>query len=300
MFKSKFIKNSSTGIQHEIIDIENKKLLSEYSWFLCDEKHPFSIGFHEHTEMEIGYINEGIFEMGILNSTYKLQGGDVFIVLPNEKHSLKNITPRGSFYNFVWDLNFLESRYLDACEINYIIPLLTGSLKVSQIIHADSEINNLVENMIEERIAEKDGYELIIKGCLYQFFGALIRKYCKNDLSSKQSEINSDYEIYNKISKYIEMNFDTDLTLSQISEKFYLSKTAICKLFKKINGKTFTEYLNYFRTQESLYYLASNKFTVTQIARSVGFSDPNYYSRVFRKYMHLSPLQYRRNLFENK
>lgn len=297
MFKSKFVKNSVTGIQHEEIDIENKKLLSDYSWFVCNENSSFSIGAHEHNEMEIGYIADGFFELYIENSLYKLKPGDVFIILPGVSHSLKNVTTLATFYNFIWDLNFLESRYMDAGEINYIIPLITGAIKVSEIIRNDIEINSLVKKMIEERKDEKEGYELMTKGLLYQFLGILIRKYCQKNTAIEQlSSSDRDYNLYNSIIIFIETNFDSEITLSDISEKYNISKPAICKLFKKMSGKTFTEYLNYYRIQESLYYLVEDRFTVTQIARSVGFSDQNYFSRVFRRFMHVSPYEYRQRM----
>lgn len=294
MFRSKFTGSSSQGVKYEEIDIENKKLLSDYSWFVCDKNHRFEIDLHEHEEMEIGYITKGKFALQIDSSNYKLQEGDVFIVIPRESHALQNISTDAEFYNFIFDLNFLESKYVDAGEINYIIPLVTGKLNVTKVIRNDRDTNMLVERMIEERKNERDGYELIIKGLLYLFLGHAFREY-KTEMH-KEVQGRQNYKLYDSIIQYIETNFDSEVTLENVAEHFKVSKSSVCQLFKKVNGKTFTEYLNYYRIQESLYYLADGKSTITEIAGSVGFSDLNYFSRVFRKYMHVSPNEYRKRL----
>ena len=56
------------------------------------------------------------------------------------------------------------------------------------------------------------------------------------------------------------------------------------------------EYISHYRIQQSLYLLQDKELSILQISLKVGFSSTSYYSKLFKKYMKMTPKEYRRLL----
>ena len=67
----------------------------------------------------------------------------------------------------------------------------------------------------------------------------------------------------------------------------------VCRFFKNAVGKTVTKYINEYRVEKSTALLTTTDASIAEIAAEVGFEDPNYFSRVFRSVMGMSPVEYR-------
>jgi hypothetical protein len=78
-----------------------------------------------------------------------------------------------------------------------------------------------------------------------------------------------------------------------------MSPSRFCHEFKAIFAVTFVEYLAQYRMERAKRLLANPTISVADVAVSVGFNDPSYFTRVFRKQEGLSPSEYRANkIFE--
>ncbi|HYX51573.1 MAG TPA: helix-turn-helix transcriptional regulator, partial [Ktedonobacteraceae bacterium] len=68
----------------------------------------------------------------------------------------------------------------------------------------------------------------------------------------------------------------------------------LSRVFKKEMGITLTDYINKLRIEEAKYMLDHRNISVSEAALSVGFNDPNYFSKVFTKLEHMAPHDYRK------
>lgn len=68
-----------------------------------------------------------------------------------------------------------------------------------------------------------------------------------------------------------------------------VSPVYLTKLFKLSTGKTLSEYLNYYRTQQSLKMLTGTEDTINAISEAVGYSDVRSYTMVFQKILPYDP-----------
>jgi two-component system response regulator YesN len=94
---------------------------------------------------------------------------------------------------------------------------------------------------------------------------------------------------------YLHRNYmGKSLTLAAVSRVFYMSSAHLCVLFKAHTGKTFIRYLTDYRIAKSLSMLADTQRRIEDIAQAVGFDSGNYYSKVFKKALGVSPQEYRR------
>lgn len=93
--------------------------------------------------------------------------------------------------------------------------------------------------------------------------------------------------------EFIENHYATALSLERISKEVSLNPVYFSNLFKKETGETFTNYLNKYRIEKAKEALANTSATISEIAYQTGFNDPKYFSRIFRKHIGLTPLEFR-------
>lgn len=92
----------------------------------------------------------------------------------------------------------------------------------------------------------------------------------------------------------IRFNIDQPLSLQAIADTLGVNPSHLSRTFKKALGMTLTDYINKLRIEEAKYMLDHSNDSVTEIAAHVGYSDSNYFSKVFRKWERVTPLDYRK------
>ena len=113
-------------------------------------------------------------------------------------------------------------------------------------------------------------------------------KTTKADLTSTQKTITD-------MMSYINNNFSSDITLKDVSERFFLDSCYISKTFKRIVRISIVDYINNVRIIEAKKLLATSDLSIISIATSVGFKSNTHFGRVFKKINGISPLQYRKH-----
>ena len=84
--------------------------------------------------------------------------------------------------------------------------------------------------------------------------------------------------------------------MTSTAEHFNLSTTYFCAQFKKRSGKSFVEYLNEYRVERAKVLLATTDQCIYMVAENVGFRDANYFSKVFKKIVHTTPENFKKEL----
>ena len=111
-------------------------------------------------------------------------------------------------------------------------------------------------------------------------------------LKSKSNE-NLTLTLSQKIEAYIRKNHNRPIKADDICTEFSCSRSYISTIFKKETGFTIRDYINNLRINDAKILLHYSNLTVTQIAFSVGFSDSNYFTEVFKRYVGMSPLKFK-------
>ena len=107
----------------------------------------------------------------------------------------------------------------------------------------------------------------------------------------KQSE-----SVMEKAKEYIRENFQKDLTLDEVSKVVDISPYYFSKLFKQETGENFIEYLTKVRMKNAEELLKDSSYSIKEICAASGYGDPNYFSRIFKKYEGVTPSEYRERL----
>ena len=141
-----------------------------------------------------------------------------------------------------------------------------------------------------------DSFERQIERCtsrkeLSEFPYQFIRKYCL--LIKNYSMPEYSYLIRNIIN-YIDMHIEEELSLSVIAGYFDKNASNLSTQFHKETGVCITDYINSTRIKKSLVLFCNTDYSIEDIAAYVGMYNSRYYSRLFKKYIGMTPSEYKR------
>lgn len=94
---------------------------------------------------------------------------------------------------------------------------------------------------------------------------------------------------------YIDKNFDKEITLEDVSKEIKISPHYFSRLFKEEMGEGFIEYLTLIRMQKAKEFLEKGIYSIKEICYMVGYGDPNYFSRAFKKAVGVTPTEFKEN-----
>lgn len=98
------------------------------------------------------------------------------------------------------------------------------------------------------------------------------------------------------IRSYIDQHYFEDIKISMFTEKYYLSREYLMKLFKQEYSMGIHEYVQKLRMEKAKILLNEEGLKIQEISEMLGYKDKNYFSKAFRNYYHLSPSEYRTQL----
>lgn len=104
---------------------------------------------------------------------------------------------------------------------------------------------------------------------------------------------NSDSPLISRAKRYIDEHSTEDVRLESTAHALHVSTFYFCKLFKKVTGMTFTEYVSRTRVEKAKSLLMNPNMRVTEAAFSCGFSSLTNFNRAFKRITGLSPTSYR-------
>jgi AraC-like DNA-binding protein len=121
----------------------------------------------------------------------------------------------------------------------------------------------------------------------------LIAKECEGQM--KPPTIRS-----NEILRYIAANYQGDIRVAQIAERYHLDRSYLERSFKKETGQSIREAVIGFRIRRAQTLLRETSYSVEEVSKRSGFRDRLYFSRFFHKKFGLTPTEYRRQSREGR
>lgn len=100
-------------------------------------------------------------------------------------------------------------------------------------------------------------------------------------------------EALERVIKYTDEHYLENITLDTIANECYVNKYYISHLFAKYKKVSFGQYILSKRLARAQMFLFTTELPIAEIAEKSGFSDPNYFCRVFKKTTGITPMQYR-------
>ena len=249
---------------------------------------------HWHEHLQIFYVTNGNGLIRCNTKLYNLVKNDIVVVNVKEMHYLESLNDEFTFFLIRIDRPFLFSNQIDLCQTKYLSPLSENSIIFKNLIRNDPIVKKCIDLIIEEYFKKDIGYELAIKSQFYKLFVLLLRNYVVKFLTNAQVDIrlNNTKRFYD-VFEFIDENYDSEISLIDLTNIAYVSQFYFCRLFKDMTGKTVTGYINDIRLKKSIELLRTNTLNITEIAIKCGFNDANYFSRIFKRKFGVSPSKYK-------
>lgn len=261
-----------------------------------------SFMWHYHPEIEITYIKKGSMHYRVNNQSFHLKEGDIIFCNSNALHSGEMEHQEDcSYIPITFDPKLIYGFFQSTICTKYVEPVIQNlAVCAMHIAYTESWHETFRKKMLEVIALDKekpDFYELDIS-IRMQIMWRLLVEHLPHQPLPAASDL-TEYERIRKILSYIEQNYMNPITLAEVAEHIHLCESECTRLFKRHMNTTLFSFLQEYRIERSLEYLSTHE-SISNIAGKTGFSDSNYYSKVFSKIKGCSPREYRKNLISQE
>lgn len=231
-------------------------------------------------DYHIIYIIEGTLFLREKGEEIAVNKGNTILYLPDEPQDYYCKTGFDATYYYI----HFTGRY---CE-----KILSEFSLSGRVINTglSSSIEGNFKRMIEEYYLLLPHSYDAANGYFISILAHLGRRVLSNDSDNSSSGRAGIYDAL----KVIAHKFHEDKDVSFYAGMCNLSISHFTHRFKAVTGKSLKEYVAYIRVEKAKELLYNTNLSVKEIAESVGYSDQNYFSRIFKKYSGESPLGYRK------
>lgn len=255
-----------------------------------DHTHPqYTMSYHWHIEFEIIRILSGTFLITLDGQECKANKGDLILIPAGYLHGG---IPTDCIYEcIVFDMN-LMLKETDACR-HYINQIINHQILPHTWFQGEQTLlHHTAWTLFNALAQKKDGYQLLVSGCLFQLFGLIIANRQYNLASPGALRTHSRVKKLKQVLEYIEASYTTHITLNQLSKCAGVSPKYFCRFFQEMTHYTPLNYVNYYRIERACYQLITTDASITEIAYSSGFNDLSYFIKMFKKYKGVTPKKY--------
>lgn len=227
-------------------------------------------------------VTKGTGTLEYQNVTYKLSQGDcVFIDCqkPYAHQSSENLWNLRWIHFYGHNMNSIYEKYLEL-----------GGLPCFRSHNAEILIQ-LWEQLFHYASSHTNMKEIEIFSILTALLTALLNENRTTNPSfySVQSKHN-----LQKIKDYLDMHYAEKITLDLLSNKFYINKFYLTRIFKEQFGLSITNYLLQIRITHAKKLLRFTDYPIEKISQECGMNDANYFSRAFKQVEGITPGQFRK------
>lgn len=285
--------------QKELKQHGNEQFPFLVSYQKLSEYESGSFMWHWHPEIEITYVQKGTMCYKVNHMVYHLKEGDIVFNNSGALHSGTMENQKDCAYIPVtFDSRLIYGFFQSTVNSKYVDPVIQDSMLPAICIDQSEPwhkpFREYLLRIIDLDEKKPDFYELDITICLQSMWRLLLEHITYEPQASRENSL--EYDRIKKILSYIEENYQNKITLNDIAGHIHLCESECTRLFKRHMNTTLFAFLQEYRIERSLELLQDDQ-PVSAVADKAGFSDPNYYSKVFAKIKGCSPREYRNHRF---
>ncbi len=285
--------------QKELKQHGNEQFPFLVSYQKLSEYESGSFMWHWHPEIEITYVQKGTMCYKVNHMVYHLKEGDIVFNNSGALHSGTMENQKDCAYIPVtFDSRLIYGFFQSTVNSKYVDPVIQDSMLPAICIDQSEPwhkpFREYLLRIIDLDEKKQDFYELVITICLQSMWRLLLEHITYEPQASRENSL--EYDRIKKILSYIEENYQNKITLNDIAGHIHLCESECTRLFKRHMNTTLFAFLQEYRIERSLEFLQDDQ-PVSAVADKAGFSDPNYYSKVFAKIKGCSPREYRNHRF---
>lgn len=277
-------KTESTG--EFDIQITDVTLVHKNS-FVKSFKYDDYLGGRKDCGLVFCVSGSGVFDFG--EETVILSAGEVMFLAEGSKYSVRN-KEEDPFVHYT--VNFRVSNW-EGDLLSTEAKLMSGRARYKTSASNANQFKSKFENLHRLWFAKRLGWSIAVRGELY----SLIFEYFDVALGNL---FVSDTEKQLKKAMNLLNILNLDMTCAELAEECGFSESHFRRLWKEWYGVSPMEYKKELRVQCAKILLSYDTYTnIKQVAESVGYDDPNYFARIFKQSVGMSPTEYAKYVVEN-
>lgn len=269
-----------------------------------------NVPIHWHNEIEFCLPRKGTAVCQIYRESYTIPAGSAILIGSNVPHSCHSLTGESVLYSSIIAApEFISGEIGGDVERKCMRPFLEGSagpcIRIDGGEADGTESNGIgaksrrllqMLDEIDRLYTEKPlCHELRIKGLLCEILAALLPEAYRNPANKRLQSVpasSAELERLQLTLDYLHQHYDSVVSLQELADLTHLSREACCRSFRRMTGKSITEYLQEYRVTQSLPLIRSGRYSISQVAELCGFSNASRFASAFRKRMGINPGHY--------
>ncbi|MBE5890892.1 MAG: AraC family transcriptional regulator [Lachnospiraceae bacterium] len=268
--------------------------LADYVWM---GEFDYTVNQHWHKEIEIIYFEKGTFSFNCNSVEYVVEGPALAFVDSGVLHGL-SLRKGQRESALVFDCRMLSFEWYDESQRVILEPLINGKVKLPPFLYPEDEIWQEILTLYKKAITEarkkKASSNLKVKLYLTEILSLL---YEHQLLTATETVVEAKgYQIENieKAVSYIRAHYTSKMKISDVADYMGMSEQYLCRYFKRMTGKTLTEYMNEIRIEKASEMLSNTNEKVIDIAIQCGYDNISYFIKRFKNLKGITPQEYRR------
>ncbi|RXK86367.1 helix-turn-helix domain-containing protein [Filimonas effusa] len=253
--------------------------------------HELSPVSHRHDHYMIMWITKGHGSQLIDENEYQMLTNRVFFVHPDQVHQMKDFEREGWMIIFDESIYQLYLRFHTADTGNGMMRL-GRNLPYTDLDALGASFFHHVIEMLRLQLSTAAG-DIYALTHLISLLFLHASRHRRNEASAAQ--LSDAKQLMSRLELLIESNFTTRTPVSFYASALNMDTRNLNRMVKKESDFTVHELVEKRLLTESKILLASSALTVKEISYQLGFADPAYFNRFFRKYMNVTPVEFRRS-----
>lgn len=271
-------------------DDEVEKMDSNKSYIQvnCTGSYWFDVSSHAINNRKKGrndyllvYTHSGQSLAHIRGKKHHLKGGSIFFYHPHEEQYYGQVDAQPLWCFWIHFSGYGVSELLKKLRLDRKTTLRTG---------VNDYLVYEFETMSKTIFHKNNNYEILLSSMMIQLL------YTIADLSSSNFPISNSTTTANLMKEslhFLHQNYNKNLSLEELANISGLSIGRYINLFKELTNSTPKRFLTQLRVEKASELLMNTSMSVKEVSLSVGFEDPLYFSRLFKKYKNVTPTEYR-------
>ncbi len=286
----------SEYFKHQISNIINIHKIVTLNYF--EFENNFQYKGEKHNFWELVYVDKGKLTVETDEETFTLNQGECVFHKPNEFHSHKAngvIAPNYFVICFVCNsshMNIFRKKHFKLSEKQkkFIANIITEAQQVF-----DLQWNLPEEKQLKVSQSELIGGQQMIRTYLEQFLILLLRKEY-GTVSILSENTGTENNLVTQMKRKLDMYIYQDISVEDFCHEMQYSKSYLSRIFLNEYGCTIHEYITSAKIKEAKTLIREQTYNFTQISDMLCFSNPLYFSRVFKKITGMSPSEYKNSV----
>lgn len=241
---------------------------------------------HSHSNIEVIYIVDGSCKAEVEESVWLLEKEDILLINTNKRHRM--LIPSGVC------VCKIELSYVDICNQlreSYVSFQCNSAVEYSPRY---SDLRRRIQEILLEYIDDNGSQPYRMRALFFLLISELLEHFKYMSSSLGFSGLQANDKKLSAILNYIEVNYAQPITLSEISQKLFVSVSSLSRFFVKMTGQSFVQYLKEFRLGKAAVAMVQTDWPITRIAIENGFSNSSALNKDFKRYYGMSPMAYRK------